>query len=245
MILSEENFIPEGAAEADAMQNAASNSNLNDMVPKSRVEEIVKAQKAQAAQSARRQMEEEWKEREARIRQEASQSMGGMASVNVDDLKRDIYEKIMQEAREAQEQQEQARYREAMQEVANTYREKLKKGPESYEDFQTVMSKFNAAAFPKLVYLASKLDNTADIMYELAKNPMKLASIDYLADKNADAAEEALRSLGESIANNRSAQQQAMRMNEPLSRLKSSVNAGADSGELGLSDLKKASWLRG
>lgn len=219
------------------------------LIPVSRVNQIVAREKAKAMEKARQQMAEEQMHRQAELQpQSAGQSipgMGGMPGVNVDQIKRDVYEQIMNERREAESKQQEAQHKAAIEEIAKTYHQKMGSGKDAYQDFDAVMGEFNAASFPKIVFLASQLDNTADIMYELAKNPMKLASIDYLADKNPDEAQKALKSLGSSIAQNRQALAQGTATQAPLSRMKSSAAAGIDSGEMSLKDFKKAPWLRG
>lgn len=218
-------------------------------IPVSRVNQIVAREKAKAMEKARLQMQEEQARRDAELQAQAvgqqSSSMGGMPGVDLDRLKRDIYEKIMEEAEQAKAKQQEEQHKAAMHEVAQTYHQKMGAGKEAYPDFEEVMKDFNAASFPRIVFLASQLDNTAEVMYELAKNPMKLASIDYLANSSPVEAQRALKSLGASIQQNRKALEQGSATQAPLSRMKSSAGAGMDSGEMTLTDYKKAPWLRG
>ncbi len=217
-------------------------------IPVSRVNQIVAREKAKAMDKVRQQIAEEQAQRNAELQEKAmgqSNGMGGMSGVNMDQIKREIYDQIMNEARESQSKQQEEQHKAAMHEVAQTYHQKMGAGKEAYQDFEDTMKDFNVAAFPKIVFLASQLDNTAEVMYELAKNPMKLASIDYLADKNPAEAQKALKSLGTSIQQNRTALAQGAATQAPLSRMKSSAGAGMDSGEMGLNDFKKAPWLRG
>ena len=210
------------------------------MVPQSVVNQIVAREKAQVAERVRQQMMEQ--------AQSGQQSMGAgnKPGVDVEQLKREIYDKIMGEAQEAQAKRQEEEHKAAMIEVADSYHKKMGSGKDAYPDFDDVMGDFNVSAFPKIVFLASQLDNTADVMYELAKNPMKLASIDHLADKNPVEAQKMLRSLGNSIQQNRTAMQQGNATLAPLSRTKSSPGAGTGSGgDMSLKDYKNAPWLRG
>jgi hypothetical protein len=81
-------------------------------------------------------------------------------------------------------------------------------------------------------------------MYELQKNPHKLAQIDMMAKTDPDMAREMMQNLSKSISENKQAMQSNPGVKEPLSRLKSST-VGADTGIKSLRDLKKSPLLRG
>jgi hypothetical protein len=106
------------------------------------------------------------------------------------------------------------------------------------------MGDFVPQAFPQLVYLAAQEENTPAIMYELAKNPMKLASLQTLAQTHPALAEKEMKKLALSISQNQQAVQGNVAAQPPLSRLKSSQNNGVDSGKMSVADFKNASWLR-
>ena len=139
------------------------------MVPQSVVNQIVAREKAQAAQRARQEAMEQAQAQAQAIGQQ-SNGMGSMPGVNIEQMKREIYEKIMGEAQEAQAKRQEEEHKAAMIEVADSYHKKMGSGKDAYPDFDDVMGDFNVSAFPKIVFLASQLDNTADVMYELAKN---------------------------------------------------------------------------
>ena len=105
------------------------------------------------------------------------------------------------------------------------------------------MKGFKHHAFPQIVYLVADKENTADIMYELAKNPQKLAVVNMWAEKDPERAAAELDKLSESISQNESAAQEYQPTNPPISQIKQS-NVGMNNGKMSLEDFKKAEWNR-
>ena len=213
------------------------------------VNKIAGRARQEAADRTRKQLEQEYAKREAERQANAignqSESMGGMSTgVDTEQIKRQVYEQIMAEARGAQEQQAQEQHKAAMEKVAATYHQKMAQGKDLHADFDEAMADFDVSAFPKLAFLVSDLDNAASVMYELSKNPMKLGSINNLVENSPPQALKALKSLSASIQQNQQGMSQAS-PSAPLSRMKSSVTAGADSGEMSVASFKKQPWLRG
>lgn len=145
------------------------------------------------------------------------------------------------EADKAQQMQEQLE--KEVNDVAKQYFEKLAHGKEAYEDFEAITADFDPAAFPQLVYLATQADNTADIIYELQKNPAKLAQLSVLVDKSPSMARSEIAKLSQSIKTNTDAKRNLQEAQDPLDRLKPSP-VGADNGKMGVRDYKKAPWLK-
>jgi len=92
----------------------------------------------------------------------------------------------------------------------------------------------------------SGIENAGDVLYDLAKNPSKLAQIDYMAQRSPKMAQSQLQSLSKSIADNKQAQVDAKGQNiaEPLDRLQPSRVAGSN-GKMSVRDLRSQPWLRG
>jgi hypothetical protein len=131
-------------------------------------------------------------------------------------------------------------------EIANQYVSKMDLAKGEYEDFSEVTQDFDATAFPQLVYLVAGIEHGGHVMYELAKNPLKLEALDSLARKSPKIAQRELQKLAASIATNRAAQQDASQQgtNAPLDRL-TPGNVTGSNGKSTIKDLKSASWLRG
>jgi hypothetical protein len=144
------------------------------------------------------------------------------------------------------EEMQQRRLKEEMDRVANSYISKMEQGKQAYEDFEEVTKEFDPTAFPQLTYLVSGIDNAADVIYDLARNPLKLAGLDRLAEKNPRQAQAELLKLSRSIAENRQAQADETSQNvaAPLDRLQSSRISGSND-KMSISDLRSQSWLKG
>lgn len=133
-------------------------------------------------------------------------------------------------------------------EVAQQFIGKMKSGMQQYDDFESVVGELDIPTLPaQLIDVANSMDNTADIMYELGKNPTKFASVLTLSVGNPVLAHKEMVRLSDSIKKNKAAVENSekTKVNEPLSQEKPSL-AGTDNGELKtVGDFRKQSWLRG
>ncbi len=213
------------------------------LLTQEQVNALVGREKAAAADKARREVQAQYQAQMQQAQQaqqgqqaQQAQGMGGMAGANMDE----IYQQVESRLRENAQRQA---YEDQIRRVADTYLDKMASGPEMFEDFNNVMQDFDPSRFPSVVYLVSEMENVPQIMYELANNPMKLASIHSLAQTDEKQAKRALQKLSQSISQNESAKEEYVSTNAPLSKLKpSSVSANKDSYTL--QDFKKASWLK-
>jgi hypothetical protein len=150
----------------------------------------------------------------------------------------------MQIARQHDEEFTRKEQEESLKDVARKFAIKMQGGKDAIPDFDEVMQGFNPADFPGLVFMSSELENTPAVMYELSKNPMKLAALDTLYRSSPSLAKREMEKLSKSIVENQAAKDAVDKVNEPLSKMKSS-NVGADSGNMDVKSLRKQPWLRG
>lgn len=138
--------------------------------------------------------------------------------------------------RNAQEQQAQA--------IASEFFTKIEAGKANLQDFDKVMGDVDLRTIPYHVQLANMVDNTAEVMYELAKNPSKIGSIQNLIDIDLRAGRQPklalaeMKRLSESIKTN----QQGSKFqspNEPLSQLRPSNAGTGNQGALSVGDYKR------
>lgn len=217
---------------ADLNQSAPSVTETEKLVPQSKVNEIIHAKTAAAYEKGRR---------EAQAQPQSN--MGGMPQMTPEHIQKMIAEEAQRQMHElAGAHERQAQEQEAHR-IASEFHGKISAGKSRYEDFDNVMQDVDLATMPHIVQLAHATDNTADVMYELAKNPGKIATLTTLAYTNPALARREMNRLSESIKNNQAAAQQKL-ANEPLNQISPST-VGTDSGSLTLKDLKNASWLRG
>jgi len=222
--------------------NGTENTNLgNDMVHKDRVTELVKQAKLDGMTKGRLEAEALLQERQ----QQAPQNMGGVSGPTSEEIDKMLEQKL-QEKLEAQYHKQQEDYRRHQAtEVAQTFFSRLDTGKEKYKDWDEFTGDFDINAYPSLVGLMTGFENTADIFYELAKNPAKLQQVDYFSRIDPRAAQSQLKRISESIKANQQAQDNQIPVNAPLSRVSPSPNAGADAGQMQVRDLKKLRSLRG
>ena len=204
------------------------------------VRKVVQREKAEAYEKARREAQ-----KEIEALKQSQGSVGGMApAIDEEQLYSKFYERLMGDAKAQQEAQKRAQFEQDMQNVAQNYLLKMEKGKGLYDDFEAVTSSFEPEAFPKVVQLVSQMENAADIIYELSKNPSKLVTISELADRSHKMAQSQLNSLVESIKMNQMAKENNVRTNPPLARTQPSTSAGSDTGAKTVADFKKMPWLR-
>lgn len=145
-------------------------------------------------------------------------------------VKKATQEELAQQANEWQAQQ-----------IAQQFLSKLTAAKDKYPDFEETLSNLEVHKFPEVVQLANNFDNTADIMYELAKNPSKAVILKQCAQLNPNLATLELQRLSDSIKQNQAAKQ-TLSAHPPLSQLTRSVTK-TDNGLNRVSDYRKQSWL--
>lgn len=209
------------------------------MLSQDQVNKIVAREKQRAAEAARREMEE---------RMQAQEQRNTMVSRDVDvaGIYQQVQERFNMEQDRLRKELEEKQMKDHMNQVANNYLSKVDSAKGSYQDFDDVTKDFDPSAFPQLVYLLSGMDNAGHVLYDLSKNPLKLAAIDRLAERNPKQAQSELNKLSQSILVNQQAQEQAQGQSapDPLDRLQPSKIAG-DNGKMGIKDLRQQSWLKG
>ena len=205
------------------------------MLPQSEVDKIVGAVRA--------------KERAQMQSQQVQQGMGGAQQQPAFDKQAlmDEMSAMMQakqdEARASAEQEQQRAQIDA---AAGTYLEKMKQGSTLYDDFHEVTKSFKPGKYPQVALIAAEMENTPDIIYELKKNPQKLATLQMFAlNEDYDELREEITKLSKSIKRNEQAVANNTKSPQPLSRIKSSAAAGQDTGKRTVSDLRKDPKFRG
>lgn len=129
--------------------------------------------------------------------------------------------------------------------VAETYWSQVAEAKKKFSDYDEVTSDFEPEAFEHTIRIVASMDNGADLLYELNKNPSKLLEVQGWAERSPKKARAQLEKLARSIRENDEAQEKYEPTNPPLSQLKPKKQAGADTNVTTLKDLKSADWLRG
>lgn len=200
-----------------------------EMIPKSRVNQIVAEEKARAKAKAEREMREQFSKSQE---QQSQGNMGGIPQFSEEHIRKMVLDEADKAAR-----------MEIAKRIIEEFQGKLELGANKYSDFTETVQALELAKYPELVHLSNSLDNTADVLYDIAKNPSKFANVLVLSTRSPQLARNELNKLSNSIKLNEQAQN-VSRPAEPLSQLRASTT-GRDSGELSVRDFKKMPWLRG
>jgi len=212
------------------------------MLAQSEVNALIGRAKAEAQEKARKQAEAEYQRQLEQLqtqKQEAQARGEDTRDIDVDSLYQQVHERFQHEMQQRQLEQH-------MQQVANAFENHLNQGKGNYDDFDDIMKEFDPAEFPQIVYLVANMDNAADVVYELAKNPQKLATVDYLSQRSPKKAQAELQRMASSIKANQAAREEEAQAQTqaPLDRLQPSNKTGS-SGQMSVSDLRSQPWLRG
>ncbi len=219
------------------------------MLTASQVNELVKKakrkgeQKMQEQLDAARQQIEQLQAQQGQAAPVQQQSAPTNAGIDPAAIQEQVMQLMQQKMQEDEQKRQQEQLEREVNEVAQQYFGKLAQGKELYDDFEAVTANFDPAAFPQLVYLATQADNTAAIIYELQKNPAKLAQLAVLVDKSPNMARSEIAKLSQSIKTNEDAKKNLQEAQDPLNRLKPSP-VGTDSGTKTVRDFKAASYLK-
>lgn len=231
------------------------NNKPEKMLPASRVTQLIKKAKHEGERKMAQQLEELQAELERlkqaqppqprQMEQQQAPSIGGIQQPNMQDIEQRAIAAIEQRLKEREETARQEALQRHMEDVADSFFDKMERGKEMYQDFEDITASFDPAAFPSLVYLANEVDNTPAVIYELQKNPSKLTHLAFLVEKSPNMARREIAKLSESIKANQRALQEERQTSEPLSRMQPSTIVGADNGEpKTVRDFKNASWLK-
>lgn len=203
------------------------------MISVSRAEELIKKAKLKG----RDQMTDENEALRRKI-EELENTVYNVAPVDFDLIEKraeEVADRKIQQMREEDEANVHQRNQESFnQELAK----KAEAGFEKYSDFAEALTEVEINKFKNALLLVNQTDNVPDVLYELAKNPMKLHSINEMAKNSPGAAMSVLKKLSKSIKDNDNAVSAGEReVKAPTRRLQSS-NVGADNGAMEIKDYK-------
>ena len=199
------------------------------MIKQSEVNELLGKAKHASYEKGRREALEAMQAQQ----QPQGQSMGGMPQLTEEQVRQLI----------ADEAQKQTQYT-AAQNVLSNFAEQMKAGKGKYPDFDETIAQLGPMQnLTHLVQLAHDTGISGDVMYELGKNPSKVATLTTLAYVNPHLARYEMNKLAESIRKNEAAAK-TPQADEPLDQIKPST-VGTDNGSNAIRDLRRKPWARG
>lgn len=164
------------------------------------------------------------------------QQFGGMAqNVNPDQIRQMIAEEGQKQQALLQQQQEQAHAQRFVQE----FDQKLAAGSHKYPDFNDVVKpvREKLGLYPNVAFLANHMENMPDVMYDLAQNRLKLATLENLAKGDPEGALKEIQKLSNSIKMNQAASNNTRIAPEPLDQISPSLTK-TDNGSYSMQDFR-------
>jgi hypothetical protein len=228
----EQDNLLETPVAADVAPEIPVSTQAEKMIPQSKVDEMIRHSNGRVAAKSRQQALEEFKAQQGS--QTQSQPSGALSA---EDTRRIASE----EAQRAYQDMVNAQYHQANQaegqRIAAEFQSKIDAAKEEFPELRSNIEKVGMQNFPSVAYLANSVEDTAAVLDELFKNPIKMINIEQAAQKSPYLAEQEMKKLAQSISINKQAAQTKI-ANEPLSRLKP-TSIGADNGSQSVSDFRK------
>jgi hypothetical protein len=204
-------FMSDGLENLDQNVVSEAQAPVGNLKTQEEVDRIVKARVARER--------EKWEASVAHNQQ--SHLPGGVTGMTAEDVKRAMRDEFAAIKQEAESKAQQAAAQSVAQKVIDSFQSKMSRGPDKYPDFQEKTSKLPLQKFLPIVQLANEVDNTEDVMYELANNKGKLGNLMTLYNSAPEVAMEAMSELSASIKAN----QTNVKVNKPLSQVKPTATA--------------------
>ncbi len=198
----------------------------------SQAQAIAAKESRKAAERAEARVRAEY---ESRIAQQTppQSSIGGMPQQSTDDIQRMIRQEAFNMSREHQAKM-----------IEQDWLSAMDAEKEADPEFSDLYDAIGIESQPQLVLAMAGMENKAQVVKDLAKNPSKYANIITLANGGSPKlAQLELNKLSASIKANQDAKAQP-KVDAPLSQIKAS-NIGGDDGNMSVTDYRNQDWLRG
>ena len=221
----------ESATQAESPKQAQAER----MFTQAQAQSIAAKEARAAAERAEARVRAEYESRQPQQTQQQAQpqNVGGIQQQSPEDIQRMIRQEAYNMSREHQAQQIEQNWKSAMD------AEKL-----ADPEFADLYDAIGIEAQPGLIIAMAGMDNKAQVVKDLAKNPSKYANILTLANGGSPKlAQLELNKLSASIKTNMDAKK-TPKVDAPLSQIRSS-NIGGDDGNMSVTDLRNQPWLRG
>jgi hypothetical protein len=204
---------------------------------KIQMSDVVKREQQKAYEKGKREalMELQAQQQEQQAAQEQNQapsSLGGMAQMSPDEIRRMIAEQAPQVLQDHVQQLQ-------TQQTVNSFVEKMQAAEVRHPGLEAKLNELDYSTLAPLVQMANDMENTGDIMAELVDNPQKMGNLLMLMHSQPRLAARQMHELSNSIKQNQEALAENNTAKDPLSQIKTSSNAGMDNGSLSVSDFRK------
>lgn len=225
--------VTQEAQDAPQAQEAQAEVKQEKLLSQKEVQRIAAKEKRDGYERGRKAALEELQRQQAEIpAQSTGGSMGGISQMSEEGIRQMIQQEALKMSNYA-----------LAQKIEQNYLNKIDQARDKYPDFDEKYEALNIEQHPNLVLWMDGLDNVGDVVYDIASNPEKFASILMLANGGSPKlAQTKLNQLSASIKANEAAKKQPIAP-APLSQIQPS-SVGVDGGVNSVSDFRKQKWLR-
>jgi len=228
----------ENVSDVNQIQGEALSTPVEKMVPQSQVNDIVRRRTQEAAERAVENYKSEQQTRRAEPVSSDSSYNQTSKGISEDDVRRLTSEELDRKREQWSREQQEKLDSETAQRIVDAYRRKIEPGREKYQDFETVTNSVDMRYYPNVVQLlAEHVDNSHDVLYELARDRRKLYDLESICLHNASDGIYEIKRLADSIKANEQVSQ-TRQPNAPLTQQRPS-NTGTDSAPLSIRDYKR------
>jgi|ERR1700722_10749074 len=219
------------AAPAESQQQSAE---AEKVFTQRELNAVAAKESRKAAEKAEARVRAEYESRLAQQTQSApQQNIGGMPQESTENIQRMIRQEAFRMSQEHQAKM-----------IEQDWLTAMNAEKDADPEFSNLYDAINIEAQPNLVLAMAGMENKAQVVKDLAKNPSKYANILALANGGSfGLAQLELNKLSASIKTNEAAKKQP-KVDAPLSQIRAS-NIGGDDGNLSVTDYKGQDWLRG
>lgn len=201
------------------------------------VNDIVKREKHAAIESFKRQMQEQPQYLQTKHPDLNTNPVVQNTAFQEQDVRRIAAEESRKLSEESAKAAYEASQKEYATKIATDFNTKMEAGKTKYQDFDQITRAVNLPNYGNAVHLSTMFENTADIFYSLANDPIKLHTINQMAVTSPDLAYLQMQKLSKSLKDNEAAANVKL-PNEPLSQMRP-TNTGTDNGVLSVADFRK------
>lgn len=237
-----ENVSPENNAVNDVSDNyspAPTQSEPSEkMVPQSKVNDLIGHAKAQTSEKVRRELEAQYSQKQSQSDSNVKENTNAQGFNN--DIERQVSEVFERKQREYQADMDRRQTEELGRSIIEKFSDSLEK---SKDEFPDLMSKLRLESMPTLVPLGVSVENTAQVMDEFARNPLKAFQYHQMYLNDPAGAIEAVKIMADSIKANSEASKQRF-PRDPLSQTHHSTTK-PDDGDHSVAYYKNLDYLKG
>lgn len=223
--------------DGEKVLNSESTGKKEKLLTQSEVDRLVYAKKMEERERLQRESEAN-ANKDKSLKAETSNIDPNSITMSRDDLRKAIQEESTRIAMQNRAE-----------DTVKQFSEKVLVGMKKHDDYEAVVSKLGIPNMSgQEVEAFNNLPNTADVLYELGKNPAKFSNVLTLMGRSPRLAYEELCRLSDSIKKNEDAlaQNSANKVNEPLDQVKpTNIGAGNGKNPSSVSDFRKLDFLRG